>query len=390
MLEKEFKMAGLISRYLLKELSEKELHELEEWKAESAENALLFERFVRPEHLKELNRMAGQYNKEVGWKTLNKSIGNNRALIWKRVARYAAILLLPLSLASLFIFYNPLTEKSILVTGKQSIQPGSSKAVLTLPDGSEVDLEDELPVDLQLAEGIVYDKEKATLSYRKDALSSDSEIKYHQIDIPQGGEYSLTLSDGTSVHLNAMTTLRFPAQFGSGVREVELSGEAYFDVAHTGSSFIVKTADMHIRVLGTEFNVSAYPDDHMTATTLVEGSVAVRGKNADDEIVLIPSQQAGFDRTTDRLTVTTVDTELYTGWKEGVLFFKDRRLEDIMNALKRWYKIEVVYDSPEIKDIKFGCRLNRYEDITPILDLLQKTGKLDIEINNHVIILKTK
>lgn len=132
------------------------------------------------------------------------------------------------------------------------------------------------------------------------------------------------------------------------------------------------------------FNVSAYPDDHCIQTTLVTGSVRIHTKEGGS-IDLKPSQQAELDNESHELVVRQVDVSLYTSWIHGKIYFKDERLEDIMTALSRWYDVNVIYGNENVKNLRFGCNLNRYEEIDPFLELLRATGKVKTKVEKRNI-----
>ena len=180
-----------------------------------------------------------------------------------------------------------------------------------------------------------------------------------------------------------MSSLRFPVTFANEKREVELEGEAYFEVSKNGLPFIVSTHGMQIEVLGTTFNVSAYPNEECQ-TTLVNGSVKINAGQGES-LILKPSQQASIAPGSNDIQVKTVDTSFYTSWIKGKINFKDQRLEDIMKILSRWYDMKVVYANADIKNIRFGCNIDRYEDIAPFVNLLEKTEKVHVKIKDKTI-----
>ena len=227
--------------------------------------------------------------------------------------------------------------------------------------------------------------DSTTLNYSAaDGQVVLSALAYNKVEVPRGGEYTLVLNDGTKVHLNSMSSLRFPLAFEAGKREVELAGEAYFEVNKTGHPFIVSTQGMQIEVLGTTFNISAYPGEEYQAT-LVSGSVKV-DTGEGQSLVLKPSQQASLIPGSGNIQVRTVDTAFYTSWVKGKINFKDQRLEDIMRILSRWYNIEVDYSDEALKNLRFGCYVNRYEEIAPFLELLEATENIHVKINGKTII----
>ena len=204
------------------------------------------------------------------------------------------------------------------------------------------------------------------------------------VTVPQGQRVHLTLSDGTKVWLNAKTKMEYPQSFKvSDQRIVKVDGEAYFEVSKTGQPFIVNANGMQVEVLGTTFNISAYPDEEYQ-TTLVNGSVKVSAEKGES-LILKPSQQATIALGSNSIQVRTVDTSFYTSWVKGKINFKDQRLEDIMKTLSRWYDMNVVYENEKLKNIRFGCNLNRYEEITPFVKLLEKTEEVHVKIEGNTI-----
>lgn len=355
MLEQDFYIAALIAKSITNSLSEEEAQELENWKNASEHNFRLFESMCRKENLYEYSLRAEKYDRTVGWEQVQKRIRMTRrkklyTVFWQHVA----IFLLPL-MAGVFTWYFTHETKTVLsktvIAQSVHITPGESKAVLTLGDGTVVGLNAESRQELNES-GIQINVDKAELAYDKKeaeaipAEATSEEIVYNKIDIPRGGEYKLRLSDGSMVHLNSLSSLRYPVRFSGEVREVELTGEAFFEVSKSQTPFIVKTKGVDIRVLGTTFNVSAYPENQYTQATLVAGSVRVDTKEGG-QIMLKPSQQAELDNRSHELVVRQVDVTFYTSWVSGKIYFKDERLEDIMNTLSRWYDIHVVFPSRE-------------------------------------------
>ena len=389
MLKDEYKIASLIAKFLAEDIRESELQELEAWKKASDSNEALFNRLCKPEHIRELNEKASRYDKAEGWKNIEKHIKPERTLSLRKYLQYAASLILP-AVICYFLLKNSNEEQTCSNTSPlvETIIPGSSKATLTLADGSVVDLENKKAFELQEKDGTKISKDSSILNYQ--ATATVQQEVYNKIDIPKGGEYTLKLSDGSVVYLNAMSSLRFPVHFKGDKRVVELEGEAYFEVAKNAKPFIVKTQDMNIEVLGTVFNISCYAEDQATRTTLVSGKVKVTADCLEQPVILQPSQQASYYKSANRISVKEVDVNQYTAWKSGRFYFKDWRLEDIMNYLARWYDIDLFYQNNEIRNIKFGCNINRYGEINPILELLEQTGKISVQIKGKTIIFSNK
>lgn len=391
MLEKEFEIASLIAGYRAGILTEEEKACLQEWMDSSPSAKLLFEKLDNPENFRKLCSMAQKYDRGRAWSKIEKSIRRERNLKIQRYIGYAASFVLPLAVCY-FLLKNSAQEccslSSHQMVCNDQIQPGTTKAILTLGDGTVVDLEKENSFEVLEEGGAKIRKDSACLNYQNETkIIPEQEVVYNRIDIPRGGEYTLKLSDGSRVHLNAMSSLRYPVNFTGDKRIVELQGEAYFEVVKAGKPFIVKAGDVEVKVLGTEFNVSCYVDEDIIGTTLVKGCVNITTPQAGP-LVLTPSQQANFSRETKDVQVKIVDVSEYTAWKEGYFRFKDWRLEDIMNYLSRWYDMHVFYANPKVKDLRFGCSISRYGSVEPILQLLEDTRKVRVEIKGNTIVFR--
>lgn len=389
MQREDFDIAKLFAGFLAGNLTAEEQAQLEDWIAVSEKNRLLFEKVCRGENFRELNRMATSYDSGKAWQGMEKNFQPARKVTLRRWMAWAAVMVLPLCIGYFLLRNTDRTQDSEVLNVASVVKPGTSKAMLTMADGSVVELKGVQGFELKEKDGTLINKDSAILTY---AATMDSRLRsgqpvYNRVDIPRGGEYSLVLSDGTVVYLNAMSSLRYPVNFVGDTREVELTGEAFFQVAKDASHpFIVKTREMSIRVLGTEFNVSAYQEDQMVRTTLVEGSVRIDAGLQDETVVLRPSQQATFYKSSGELSVREVNVDMYIAWKNGMFDFRDWRLEDIMTYLSRWYDIQVFYQNEGLKDQKFGCYITRYSEIGPILELLEKTGNIKADVKGNTIV----
>lgn len=385
MINQYFYIARLIAKYLSEEIGEEELAELTQWRNESAGNERLFQEICREENIK-LNMQKRQaFSTENGWVGVQRKIQHHRFRYrLLNVCKYAAILILPLAIATFAIYKSNTYDTPHPVThATEQIIPGGKKATLMLDNGETIDLKSTSGVELKEKDGTVIRVDSTALNYRQVLDRSSDKLAYNKVNVPRGGEYQLTLSDGSKVHLNSMSSIRFPVQFAKDCRQVELEGEAYFEVSKTGHPFIVKTKGMDIEVLGTTFNISAYADEEYQ-TTLVSGSVRVQTENGSNRI-LKPSEQACITPGSNQINVRNVDTAFYTSWIHGKINFKDRRLEDIMKTLARWYDMNVVYGDEATKELRFGCYINRYNEITPLVELLEQTGRVSVDVEGKTI-----
>ncbi len=385
MINHHFYIARLIAKYLSEEIREEELAELMQWRHESAGNERLFQEICREENIK-LNMQKRQaFSTEDGWEGVQRKMQHHRFRYrLLNVCKYAAILILPLAIATLAIYKNTTNEDRHPVAHvTEQIIPGSKKATLILDNGKTIDLKSTSGGELKEKDGTVIQVDSTALNYQQSPDHSSDKLAYNKVNVPRGGEYQLTLSDGSKVHLNSMSSIRFPVRFAKDCRLVELEGEAYFEVSKTGCPFIVKTKGMNIEVLGTTFNISAYTDEEYQ-TTLVSGSVRVQTENGSNRI-LKPSEQACIAPGGNRIDVRNVDTAFYISWIHGKINFKDQRLEDIMKTLARWYDMDVIYGDESTKDLRFGCYINRYNEITPLVELLEQTGRVSIHVEGKTI-----
>jgi ferric-dicitrate binding protein FerR (iron transport regulator) len=236
-------------------------------------------------------------------------------------------------------------------------------------------------------DGTLINKSQGVLNYTNQSTAASILPIFNTINIPRGGEFNLVLSDGTRVFLNAMSSFKYPVSFTGNNREVELSGEAYFEVKKDPKKpFIVKTSAINIQVLGTSFNLNAYENTNEIVTTLVEGSVKLISHINNESRSLEPEEQATFHTDNGQTEIEQVDVNLYTAWKDGNFIFHDARLEDIMTTLTRWYTADVLYSDESIKELRFSGNLDRYGDINQILDIIETTKKIKIEINQNTIL----
>lgn len=390
MITDAFLISRLIARHLCGELTTEEEQSLMEWVGTSSENKELFDKICSDENWKHYIEQASRFDSAKAKQEMRTRIlRKKRSIMWRKVYQSAAILLLPILIASLAIYYvsdkeivAPATTPVAVMPKVQSIVPGGQKACLQLSTGAVVDLEQQNDSGLKEVDGTNILVADNRIKYQEAIYKENEASLYNTIVVPQGGEYSVKLSDGTIVYLNSMSSLRFPVQFLEDERIVELEGEAYFDVQRNGTPFIVKTFRTQIEVLGTTFNVCAYKGES-TSATLVKGSIRISTEH--ESMLLSPSQQAVVQPDNDNITVSRVDTDFYSSWYKGKIYFRDTRLEDIMKNLARWYNIQISYGDSEVADLRFGCYVNRYKEITPLLNHLKKTGKVRIlQRGNHI------
>jgi len=264
------------------------------------------------------------------------------------------------------------SSSSVGLTTEKSakILPGGHHAVLTTSDGKAIIL-DSMPNGLLTQQGNTDVKKLGGLLEYKAPASfiRDTVISYNTVSTPRGGQYQIVLSDGSKVWLNAASSIRFPTAFSGSLREVELTGEAYFEVAKNKEKpFQVKVRDMKIAVLGTHFNVKAYEDEAETKTSLLEGSVKIiQGKEAG---LLKPGQQAVINFKDDKVKIATADMVEVIAWKNGLFRFEGANIETIMREIGRWYDVEIVY-AGKVPMRRFEGKINRNAGLSEVLRILE-------------------
>lgn len=276
------------------------------------------------------------------------------------------------------------------VAPKDDIVPGGNKAVLTLANGKKINLTD---VNIgTLAEQSNVQIAKIADGQLVYSILSDQQVRnnqknqYNTIETPKGGRYQMRLPDGTNVWLNSASRLTFPSSFSSlSKRKVELSGEAYFEVAKDSSRpFVVKTILQEVEVLGTHFNISSYEDESSVKTTLIEGSVKIVAKNGSDKI-LKPGQQSVL--TADNITVENINEgQQALAWKNDQFIFESNDIQYVMRIISRWYNVEVEYVGA-IPENKFGGAISKFENISEVLKSLESTGRVKFKIEGRRILV---
>jgi ferric-dicitrate binding protein FerR (iron transport regulator) len=275
----------------------------------------------------------------------------------------------------------PLTASA---ASRPDATPGGNKALLTLSDGAVVELDSNRTGPLPAQGNARLLVRPGQLIYNKNASQVPAAISYNILRTPKGGQYQLVLPDGTKVWLNAASSLRFPTQFTGAMRSVDLTGEAYFEVAKNAAQpFHVKVEGMDLTVLGTSFNIMAYTEEDVIKTTLLEGAVKVtQGK---EERLLKPGQQSQLTVGNSIKVINDADTELAVAWKNGFTSFRSADIKTIMRQVMRWYNIEVEYEG-EIPQRVFTGDIPRDARLSELLQLLE-VSKIHFKMNNDRLVV---
>jgi transmembrane sensor len=308
---------------------------------------------------------------------------------WRWVAA-AAVMIIGLS-AGFFLIVND-DNAQIASVKPAVIAPGGDKAILQLADGSQVEL-DSVGIGGIPKQGLTQIVNGAgKISYASSERSE--EVLFNKIITPRGGKYQIELSDGSKVWLNAMSSLRYPAAFSGSDRVVELTGEAYFEIAKNSKMpFKVRIpTGSEVEVLGTHFNIMAYGEEPVMKTTLLEGSVKVSSSNVKGA-VLAPNQQAQIFGDGKISLLKKFDATQAVAWKNDNFIFDDTELETIMRQVSRWYDVDVVYEGNQndqefLKSIQFIGEVSRRESAQEVLNLLKLTGAVDFVVAGRTITVR--
>ncbi len=372
-------------RFGREELTEEERRTLDRWTAASGSHARL--RRQLESLLEDGHALASRRPQSAAYEEAFRCVHRRRRRrLAFRLSSVAAITALAVGFWLLYIS-APKPAPRFLAPNSLTA-PEHSMAELILPNGEKRSwrIRDHVAISSDTA-GRMYTDDRTLIVTSNDAVKQ--EPQYYTISIPYGAEYNLRLPDGTDIYLNAGTTLRYPDRFTGDRREVFLSGEAYFRVASDSlHPFVVCTDNMHVRVLGTSFNVKAYAEEKGIRTTLEEGRV--EALCAGQRIVMKPGTQVAFDKTTKQADYFPVNTARYTSWKDGYYDFEEMPLGELMKLLARWYDVKVAFADGSLADLRFSGRLKRYEDVAPLFKMLEYTGDVRFTLKDGTVVIRSK
>lgn len=334
------------------------------------------------------------FDKDKMFNNISDTIGldvRKRILFYqKKWVKYVAsfFALVSVGLSSYFILNNhndTPTSIEYVKTEKNIFEPGSKKAYLLSSKGETIDLSESF--ELKNEDGTTISNKSEGIVHFQQNEAVKKKVEQHTIYVPKGGEYELLLADGSKVFLNSESKLVFPSHFEESTRQVELTGEAYFDVKKDSKPFIVKTSGMQIEVLGTSFNVNAYPDNASINTTLVEGSVKVHVPNNPETFVLVPENNLTLHKSSNEISIQKVNTEIYTAWVKGEFVFRNQPLNEILTQLARWYDFTIEYENPAIKTMRFTGSAEKIRSLDYLLNQIQYVTEIKYKNEEDKIIL---
>ena len=373
--------------FLSGELDEREEENVRVWLEASQENQNAYESlmkdYLRIRWVQENVHIREEQAKKIIFSSLKKK---RNLTPYYGVAASIAVLLI----VTLFFFIREdkqgVSEK--LVTS--GIKPIHSRALLVLSTGEQIQLTKSAQ-EIQEQDGSVL-KIDSVMGVQYDSLSTKRAEKpiYNKIVVPRGGEYFVTLSEGTKVWLDADSELEYPVFFSGDFREVKLKGNAYFSVTKKNDKpFVVRAGEFSLKVYGTEFNVNAY-DLQNIETVLVNGSIGFKANVSTPERMMEPNELAVSDSRTGLSEIHQVDIYPYIAWKNQNIVFVNERLESIMEKMARWYDVTVFFQDESLKDLRFDCNMRRYTDIRDLFFFLEKTSNARFALNGRTVVISKK
>jgi ferric-dicitrate binding protein FerR (iron transport regulator) len=389
------KLKELFTRFLNNQCSEKEIEWLMQ-EFETGNNQELLKDLVQqqlesiPDHgvyTTEVTQVYQRLSDQIRSSVKQTPVTPRVTAMWKRMAVAASVLV---ALAIGYgLFYNNKKDKAVSEKNYLALKdfsPGGDRAMLRLADGSTIILDSAHNGTLgQEGNTRILKLNNGELAYNSISKQA-GEILYNTITTPRGGQYQVTLSDGTKVWLNAASSLHFPTVFSGKERRVEITGEAYFEVAHNAAMpFIVKNGEAEVRVLGTHFNVNAYNDESSVKVSLLEGKVNVMQLNTQRSQMLAPGQQASLSTGSAIKVKTDVDMDAVMAWKNGLFDFSSADIKTIMRQVGRWYDIDVSYEG-NIPEREFSGKISRNTNASNVLKILEQSN-IHFRIENKKIVV---
>lgn len=386
-------ISQLVQKSLRESLETQEQLALEQWLDESPDNRELYRQLQDDEITVPELRKLFAYDKTALLEKIMAApaampVTQRRAIpIATRWWAAAAVLLL-MGMGAWYFTQRPqpITPQISKTNPSPDVDPGREGAILTLSDGSQLTIDSLHNGLVTTQNGVKVMLQNGQLSYQEGGDKSNRDLVYNIMSTPKGRSFQLKLPDGTSVWLNALSSIRYPTAFSGKERKVDITGEVYFEIApNAASPFYVNINNKAtLQVLGTHFNVNAYENERSMNTTLLEGAVRIQ-RNNGEAIQLKPGQQAQFS---DKIKVVPVeDTDKVLAWKNGLFNFEGAHLDQVLRQLERWYDIQVVYED-SVPDIQFFGEISRNLKLSEVIDALKMSDvHFRIEKDRKLIVL---
>ena len=391
-MERKRNINSIIHDQLLGQLSEEEEKRLQIWIESSLENKKNYESLMQDTDLSERYRQFATVDEEQAWKEFQEKHFQVRGIHRRMLWRYAAIFMIPIIIGAAIwvgMWRNadtvPVRVQDDQLAMIRSEKMGKQKATLVLAGGQEIELKSASHQSLQdstILPKLSPEAMEETQSENGDVTATDN----NKLVTYDDSEFWLTFEDGTKVHLNYNTTLKYPSHFSAASRTVYLDGEAYFQIAKDDRPFRVITANGIVKQYGTSFNVNTHVAG-VTKVVLVEGAISVF-PNQGDEHKIHPGELAVLNGATQDVQICKVDIEPYIAWNSGRFVFDNCSLETLMEVISRWYDKKIMFEDEDIKTIRFTGDLDRYGSIIPILKAIQRVTHLEMDVEGEVIIIR--
>ena len=389
-LQKAYRLATIIIRVKLGNVTEEERSELLDWLDESEENRRTYKRIIRGEAIRE--RIAGEerIGKETDYEKIRISVvrslvgrrRSRRVRLWRSVAAAACICAVAVTVLWELSGVRAVPE-AMPLAGQQT---ETAKVKLILHSGEQIALEQKKEQRIEAGNAVIKN-EHGQLIYESKNSPATEEL-FNKVVTAIGGEYALILSDGTRVWLNADSELEYPVEFVKKERIVKLSGEAYFEVApNPEQPFIVEAGGIQTRVLGTSFNIQAYRNEK---STLLTGSIRVAVADGGDAVVLTPGREAIWEKGSGAIQVEAVNAEDAIAWRYGNFIFEEEDIEVVMRMLSRWYEVEFVFDGGRKEKHTFSGRMSKDESLDTVLETIELAGGPEFRREGNIIHLIEK
>ena len=371
----------LISKYLLGKATEEEVERIFQWIDASPENKRVFIQFKKAWAM----GAKSDEDNQLAWRELESKLDNNPKPGFSGFMMYAAILVFLIGIGYFFTQQKSNSNLPSIDKNAITLELGNGNIQIITEDGEStiVDKKGKL-VGLQKGNVLNYNSVTSDLDSSKPI--------YNELTIPYGKTFKLVLSDGTTIHLNAGSSIKYPVKFIEGTqREVFLKGEAFFDVIKNANHpFVVNVNDLNVRVLGTKFNVSSYPEDRNINTVLVEGSVALHDKddtyNASTAFLLEPGYKGEWNPDSKETTMSKVDTNEYTSWIEGRMIFRNAPFKIIRKKLERKYNVSIKNNNKILEERTYNAVFD-IESIEQVLRTLNEIYSIEYTIDKNEIII---
>ncbi len=374
-----YQIAQLIYKSVTKTINSEEKVILDHW-LEQEKNRTLYNTVMDEHNIQDKFSIYRQIETKRIYENLEKKITQNNTKVRRlKTFKYAAIIIVLLGLG--FIYQNGSPTK------KPALEVPTENITLQLENGTIKILKEDGSSKVLDSKGNVIGSQKGTQIVYKKELEKER-LVYNTLTVPYGKRFEISLSDGTNVHLNAGTSLKYPVKFIKGQdRQVFLKGEAFFSVAKDiEHEFIVNSDALNVQVYGTQFNISCYPEDRNTDVVLIEGSVGLYAKEDAKNTTLTPGFKGSYDKNASQITTSPVITSVYTSWMQGGLVFRNMTFGNILKKMERHYNIDITNNNQDLTNEKFNASF-RNEPIEKILNYFKITYGIDFTIDDNKIII---